>query len=238
MLRLRSTLLFVLIAFWCCYSQATAIEYQVRLIMPTTGGYTPVSNFIYNQWASSAKLAAANITAMWAAHGNLDTLTVNVSDNQNNMILGIHHANEAMSDERVHAVLVPPLDADRTSSVLSAESLPVLTPDAERVAFPVSYLGCYSMSPLDGGRVDALRALIAKYNWTSIGVVYVQNPLNLRSTSPYHPLTLIIPQFSRFGTFTEFAECSRVAPSLLALLANDRRAVLVFFLLLFTPKST
>lgn len=177
---LVSLVLLIVISALC--TDALAYRYTVQAILPLTGA----NSAQYMQWQSSAKLAAAHVNAAWAASSSpitsSDSLVVDFIDSKGDSVAAVHAVVSAMLNSSVTAVLTDAGEAGHAATILSSSSVPLVTPNADHSEFNTTGLGFYSMTPFDGASIMALQALCTKYDWTKMGVAYIQTDLGTQST--------------------------------------------------------
>jgi hypothetical protein len=64
---------------------------------------------------------------------------------------------------------------DAAESGSKKKKVAVVSPDTILTDIDTKGIGFYSLLSKDGSRIDALRALLEKYAWTKVGILYVQN---------------------------------------------------------------
>ena len=92
------TTLLLLALLLACASPCLATDYTIQAILPISG----TSGARYQQWASAARIAAAQVSASWAPN---DALFVDVIDSKGNAIYAIQAAIDAGRNASVHAVI-------------------------------------------------------------------------------------------------------------------------------------
>jgi len=162
-MKIQHFVLFVLVL--ALVSQPSfATHYSVQALWTSEGSDAAM----YQQWLSSAKLAATTASASWSS----DTLSIDLVECKSNPILRIQNAVAATQNSSVHAVLAEADDSSILAAITSSVSMPVVSPNTIFSEVNTEGLGMYTLLPKDGARVDALRAVLTKYGWTKVGVLF------------------------------------------------------------------
>jgi ABC-type branched-subunit amino acid transport system substrate-binding protein len=167
---LERSLLWLTLVLAISSASVGATQYSVHAIWSLVG-----QDAAMQQWLSIAKYAASVATASWTS----DSLSIDLLESKGNPVLKIQQAVAASQNNSVHALLGEDQDAAIWGAIASSNSLPLVSPNTISSYVDTAGLGVYSLLPRDGSRVDALRALLAKYSWTKIGVLYNENSAGL-----------------------------------------------------------
>jgi hypothetical protein len=100
-------------------SQCLAVDGTIHAILPISG--TDGSRYL--QWASAARIAAAQVSSQWAPN---DALVIDIIDTKGSKIHAIQAAVEAGRNASVHAVIGTGSDVtttDHVAAVLAHDSV-------------------------------------------------------------------------------------------------------------------